>query len=244
MHLSGKGIIITGAAVRLGNAISKELAGTGAQLFCHYHSSHRQAHVLEDELRNLGSECHFFQADLTSLSQIKKLVEEAHFKMGRIDALINNAAVFYKTPLGQVSEADWDSFMDLNLKAPFFLAQEVSHFMQQQGGGKIVNIADAGAVRMFPGYLPYSVSKAGLVALTTGLAKALAPDIQVNCINPGPVLMPEEISETERVFALEQTLLKREGHPTDIARTVRFILEGTDYMTGAIIPVDGGRQIR
>jgi NAD(P)-dependent dehydrogenase (short-subunit alcohol dehydrogenase family) len=244
MHLSGKGVIITGSAVRLGNAISRELAGTGARLFCHYHSSRRQAHILEQELRNLGSVCHFFQADLTSISQIKKMIEQAYLKLGRIDVLINNAAVFYKTPLGQVSEAEWDSFMNLNLKAPFFLAQEASRFMQQQGGGKIVNIADAGAIRMFPGYLPYSVSKAGVVALTTGLAKALAPNIQVNCVNPGPVLMSEELSESERAFALEQTLLKREGHPDDIARTVRFILEGTDYMTGAVIPVDGGRQIR
>ncbi len=243
MHLQGKTIIITGAAVRLGRAIALELAGTGARLFCHYHASHKQAQTLERELRDLGSECHWYQADLTGMSQIKKLVDEAYVRMGRIDVLINNAAVFYKTPLGTVSEEDWDSFMNLNLKAPFFLAQEASRFMLKQGSGKIVNIADAGAVRMFPAYLPYSISKAGLVALTTGLAKALAPKIQVNCINPGPVLMPQDVSEQERAFALEQTLLKREGRPADIARTVRFVLEGTDYMTGAVIPVDGGRQI-
>ncbi len=244
MHLQGKTIIITGAAVRLGRAMALELAESGAHLFCHYHSSHRQAHSLEQELRDKGCETHFYQADLSDRAQIKKMAEQAHHRMGQIDVLINNAAVFYKTPLGQVTEADWDYFMNLNLKAPFFLAQEVSRFMLKQGSGKIVNIADAGAVRMFPGYLPYSISKAGVVALTTGLAKALAPNIQVNCVNPGPVLLPEELSEDERSFALEQTLLNREGRPEDIARTVRFILEGTDYMTGAVIPVDGGRQIR
>jgi len=244
MQLKGSRIIITGAAVRLGRAITQELARTGAELFCHFHSSHRQAHVLEQELRDSGAICHFHQADLNNLDQIKKLVGHAHALMGRIDILINNAAVFYKTPLNLVTEADWDSFFGLNVKAPFFLAQEVNRYMQEQGQGKIVNIGDAGAVRMFPAYLPYSVSKAGLVALTRGLAKALAPAVQVNCVNPGPVLLPDDMTAEERAFALDQTLLKREGSAADIAKTVRFILEGSDYMTFAVIPVDGGRQIR
>ena len=244
MNLKGKGIIVTGGVVRLGQAICLELAETGAHLFCHYHSSKQKADDLERELWTTGAVHFFHRADLSSLKAVRKLIQTAQEKLGRIDVLINNAAVFYKTPLGGVTEKDWDTFFDINLKAPFFLAQEASRYMLEQGEGKIINIGDAGAETPFPAYLPYSLTKAGITALTKGLAKALAPQIQVNCINPGPVMMPKDLSEEERRYALEQTLLKREGSADDIAKTVRFILEGSDYITGAVIPVDGGRQIR
>ncbi len=244
MDLKGKVIIVTGGAVRLGRAICLELAQTGAHLFCHYHSSKRQADDLERDLWKTGAVHFFHRADLSRVEAVKQLVEKAQAQLGRIDVLINNAAVFYKTPLGSVTEKDWETFFNLNLKASFFLAQETSRYMQQQGSGKIINIGDAGAENPFPAYLPYSLTKAGITAMTRGLAKALAPQIQVNCINPGPIMMPEDLTEKERQYALEQTLLKKEGAPADIAKTVRFILEGSDYITGAVIPVDGGRQIR
>ena len=244
MNLKGKGIIITGSAVRIGRAICLELAEAGAHLFCHYHSSKQKANILEQELRATGTVHFFHRTDLSNLKAIGPLVRTAYHQLGRIDVLINNAAVFYKTPLGDVTEEDWDTFFNLNLKAPFFLAQEVSRYMQKQESGKIINIGDAGAENPYPAYLPYSLTKAGITAMTRGLAKALAPQIQVNCINPGPVLMPDYLTDEERTYALEQTLLKKEGSPEDIARTVRFILEGSDYITGAVIPVDGGRQIR
>ncbi|MEJ2543186.1 MAG: SDR family oxidoreductase [Calditrichaceae bacterium] len=116
--------------------------------------------------------------------------------------------------------------------------------MLKQKSGKIINIADAGAETPFPAYLPYSITKAGIINMTKGLAKALAPNIQVNCVSPGPVMFPEDYSEKERQYSIEQTLLKREGSAEDIAKTIRFLLEGTDYITGAVIPVDGGRGIR
>lgn len=244
MDLNGKGIIITGSAVRLGRAICLELATSGAHLFCHYHSSNQQAKELEKELKDSGVICYFYQADLSRVQNSRKLIREAHQQLGRIDVLINNAAVFYKTPFGKISEDDWDTFFTINLKNPFFLAQEASVYMAEQKVAKILNIGDAGAEHPFPAYLPYSISKSGVVAMTKGLAKALAPNIQVNCINPGPVMMPEDLTKEEKQYAIEQTLLKREGSAGDIARTVRFILEGSDYITGAIIPVDGGRQIR
>lgn len=244
MDLKGKGIIITGSAVRLGRAICLELAHTGAILFCHYHSSKKAADALERKLWGTGAVHFFYRADLSRIEAAKQLVQKAYELLGRIDVLINNAAVFYKTPLGSVTEKDWDTVFNINLKAPFFLAQEASRRMQEQGGGKIINIGDAGAETPFPAYLPYSLTKAGITAMTRGLAKALAPQIQVNGINPGPVMMPEDVTEKERQYALEQTLLKREGAPGDIARTVRFLLEGSDFITGAVVPVDGGRQIR
>lgn len=244
MQLKGKGIIVTGSAVRVGRAICLELAQSGAHLFCHYHSSKDAANSLERALWKTGAVHYFYQSDLNNTVSASAMIKKAHQQLGRIDVLINNAAIFYKTPFGKVTERDWDAFFNLNLKVPFFLAQEAGMLMQQQQSGKIVNIGDAGSESPFPAYLPYSMTKAGIVNMTRGLAKALAPDIQVNCINPGPVMMPEDLSESERQFALDQTLLKREGSAKDIAKMVRFVLEGTDFITGAVIPVDGGRHVR
>ena len=244
MRLKNKIILVTGGAVRIGRTICLELARRGATVFCHYHSSEAQAGSLSEVLTKMGAEHSLFKGDLTRLQTIEELCAKALQKYGRIDALINNAAVFYKTPLGQVQEKDWQHFFDLNLKSVFFLSQEVSRQMLQQKAGKIINIGDAGALHPFPGYLPYSISKNAIVILTQGLAKALAPAIQVNCINPGPVLMPQSMPADERAYALEQTLLKKEGAPGDVAGAVRFLLEEGDYITGAVIPVDGGRHIR
>jgi len=244
LQLKEKGIIVTGSAVRVGRAICLELAKSGAHLFCHYNSSKDAANNLERDLGETGSVYFFYQSELSDATSARALVKKAQEQLGSIDVLINNAAIFYKTPLGEVSEQDWDAFFNINLKVPFFLAQEAGTIMREQQSGKIVNIGDAGAESPFPAYLPYSMTKAGIVNMTRGLAKALAPDIQVNCINPGPVMMPESHSASERQFALDQTLLKREGSAEDIAKTVRFVLEGTDFITGAVIPVDGGRQVR
>lgn len=244
MNLKGKGIIITGSAVRVGRAICLELAQTGAHLFCHYHSSKDQANTLERALWQTGAVHFFYQTDLSQLKNIKKMVARAAEQLDHIDILINNAAIFYKTPLGEVKEKDWNAFFNINLKSAFFLSQEVSNHLKKQKSGKIINIGDSAAESPFPSYLPYSLTKAGIITMTRGLAKALAPDIQVNCINPGPVMIPSDYDEQERQYALDQTLLKREGSAEDIAKTVRFLLEGSDYITGAVVPVDGGRQIR
>ena len=133
--------------------------------------------------------------------------------------------------------------MALNLKAPFFLAQAAARPMRAQGAGKIVNLADIAAERPWPGYLPYCISKAGIVALTRGLARALAPQIQVNADAPGTVLFPESMPKEERERLLQPVPLQREGKDTDVARAVRFLLEGSDYITGVVLPVDGGRSV-
>ena len=244
MDLKNKVVLITGGAVRIGRVISLELSNAGTEIFCQYFSSSDSAQSLKSEIEKSGGKIHIFQSDLSKLDGINQTIDEVIRVFGRIDILVNNAAVFFKTPLGEVSENNWDTLHSLNLKSPFFLAQAVSQIMLKQKSGKIINIADAGAETPFPAYLPYSISKAGIINMTKGLAKALAPDIQVNCISPGPVMFPERYSEEERTYSIEQTLLKREGSAEDIAKTVRFLLEGSDYITGAVIPVDGGRQIR
>ena len=244
MDLKNKTVLITGGAVRIGRAISLELSKAGATIFCQYFSSSELAQSLKDKIEKIGGRIHIFKSDLSNQDGIKKTVDEIIRVFGRVDVLVNNAALFFKTPLGKVTEKDWDILHNLNLKTPFFLAQAVSHYMLNQKSGKIINIADAGSETPFPAYLPYSISKAGIINMTKGLAKALAPNIQVNCVNPGPVMFPENYSKEERKFSIEQTLLKREGSAEDIAKTVRFLLEGSDYITGIVIPVDGGRQIR
>ncbi len=244
MVIKNKVVLITGGAVRVGAAITRTLAEAGAKIMCHYHSSSQEASELAREVESEGGQIAVISADLTDSRAREALVRSTMAQWGRIDVLINNSALFYRTPLGTVREEDWDIFHNLNLKSVFFLSQAVSQVMLQQASGKIINIGDTAAETPFPAYIPYTLTKAGVVSMTRGLAKALAPHIQVNCINPGPVMLPEDISEEEKQFALEQTLLKREGSGKDIAETVRFLLEGSDFITGAVIPVDGGRQIR
>ncbi|HES59315.1 MAG: SDR family oxidoreductase [Calditrichaceae bacterium] len=244
MQLKDKVALVTGGAVRIGRAISLELAEAGCRIACHYNSSRDDALFLKSAVEKNGGVFHLVKGDLTRSESILLIVNSVLQKFARIDILINNAAIFFKTPLGLVKEKDWDLLHTLNLKSAFFLSQEVSRHMLKAGSGKIINIGDSAAEVPFPAYIPYSVTKAGIMALTRGLAKALAPKIQVNCINPGPVMIPDTLTVEEKEFAINQTLLKSEGSPADIAKTVRFLLEGSDYITGAIIPVDGGRQIR
>ncbi|MEC8359345.1 MAG: SDR family oxidoreductase, partial [SAR324 cluster bacterium] len=140
----------------------------------------------------------------------------------------------------EVVESEWDHLISLNLKAPFFLSQLVGASMLKGGQGKIVNIVDVAAERPWPQFLPYCASKAGLVSLTKGLAKALAPAVQVNAIAPGTMLPPPESSSFSQDLAIERSLLKKMGRPDDIAKAVIYFLEN-DFVTGTVLPVDGGR---
>jgi NAD(P)-dependent dehydrogenase (short-subunit alcohol dehydrogenase family) len=176
-------------------------------------------------------------------STLKDFIGKVYRKTGRVDILINNASIFYPTPVDKIKEKDWDDFLTVNLKAPFFLSLEIGKRMAKRKSGKIINLVDWTAFRPSVHYLPYAVSKAGLVTLSAGLAKALAPHVQVNCVAPGPILPPRGATQQQMEKVIAGTLLKRFGSPRDIAETVRFLIEGTDYITGAVIPVDGGSLI-
>jgi NAD(P)-dependent dehydrogenase (short-subunit alcohol dehydrogenase family) len=162
---------------------------------------------------------------------------------GSIEILVNNAAIFYKTPFQKIKETDWDRHMDINLKGTFLCSHKVGLEMLKKEQGKIINIADWAGLRPYRGYIPYCVSKAGVICLTQALAKTLAPHVQVNCIAPGPMLLPEDMSENEIKEIIQGTPLKRIGSPEDIAKTVLFLIEGSDFITGATYHVDGGRYI-
>ena len=240
MHLKDKVVLITGGAVRVGRAITVELITAGANVFCHYFSSEREARELKNEYPSVN----LLKGNLKQISTAPSLIREIMEVAGTIDVLINNAAIVMKTPLGTVTEENWDNLFALNLKPNFFLSQEASKIMMEKQTGKIVNIADTSGLRPWPSYIPYSLTKSGMISLTKGLAKALAPHVQVNCINPGPVLMPDKYSNEQIAQAIEKTLLKRAGQAEDVASAVRFLLEDGDYITGLILSVDGGRSIK
>jgi NAD(P)-dependent dehydrogenase (short-subunit alcohol dehydrogenase family) len=240
LYLKNKVVLITGGAVRVGRAITVELIEAGATIFCHYYRSENEARELKSEYPSLN----LLKGDLQQISTTLLLVREVMKQAGTIDVLINNAAIFIKTPMGSVTEENWDNLFAMNLKSHFFLTQEAGKIMMEKQSGKIVNIADTSGLRPWPSFIPYSLTKSGMISLTKGLAKAFAPHIQVNCINPGPVLMPDTYSEEQIAQAIDKTLLKRAGKAEDIATAVRFLLEDGDYITGLILSVDGGRSIK
>ena len=242
MDLKNRTVLVTGAGVRLGQAIAVSLGQQGMKVALHYHQSTEGAKETLDLMGGDIKQHGCFQADLRQVSKIELLIQHIEEKLGQIDVLINNAADFFPTPLGEVSESEWDHLISLNLKAPFFLSQLVGTSMLKQGQGKIVNIVDVAAERPWPQFLPYCASKAGLVSLTKGLAKALAPAVQVNAVAPGTMLPPPQISSFSQDLAIERSLLKKMGRPDDIARAVTYFLEN-DFVTGTVLPVDGGRML-
>ena len=250
MELNGKTILVTGAAKRVGREIAITLARRGANVVVHYRSSDTEAKKVVRELEQLGVRSFAVRAELTRANDVKRMIERVIRHFGQVDVLINNAAVFPKAPFAQIQESDWNLAIDTNLKGPFLCAHEVGkHFLKRAKHGshglvgKIVNIADWAGFRPYRDYLPYCISKAGVIALTKALAIELGPHATVNAVAPGPVLLPASFATSEKRAVLANTPLRRVGKPEDVAKTILFLLEGSDFITGAILPVDGGRLI-
>ncbi|MEO6975310.1 MAG: pteridine reductase [Gallionella sp.] len=244
--MQGKVVLVTGGAKRVGAAICRRLHAAGARIAIHYRSSAQEALDLQDGLNALRPEsASVFQADLLDLNVLPQLVHTIIKKFGQLDALVNNASSFYPTPLTDIDEQQWHDLLGTNLKSPLFLAQAAAAELRRRHGC-IINIADIHAERPMPGHLLYSVAKAGLVALTRGLAQEMAPQVRVNAVAPGVIVWPESgtwADEEQRRKIVAHTLLKREGEPDDIARTVAFLIQDAPYITGQVIAVDGGRSI-
>jgi pteridine reductase len=240
MDLRGKTILVTGAARRLGRSIALELGAAGASIVVHHHASAAEADSTCTALQRLGVGAHPVQADLSSPEGIESLFEGVD-RLGDLHGLVNSAAVMVPGDLLKVTQADWDHTLNLNLKAAFFALQQAALRLRRVGGGVIVNIADIAGLRPWPRFPVHSISKAGLLALTQVAALALAPDIRVNAVVPGPVLKPEAMN-AERWDALGRSLpLRRTGSPSDVARAVRFLMEN-EFVTGEALLVDGGNQ--
>jgi pteridine reductase len=242
MNLEGKVALVTGAGRRIGRAISLALAAHGASIAVHYRTSQADADALATEIRDNGGSAQPFGANLEHVAEIEQMVAEVLDAFGRIDILINSASVFAPTPLTEITERDWDANFDINLKAPFFLSKFASAAMRKQGAGKIINLGDWAGIRPYKDYLPYSVSKSGLIGLTKALAKELAPQVQVNCIALGMVIPPETYTREEVDRLVSRTLTKKIGTPEDVARAVVFFCE-TDFATGAVLTLEGGRLL-
>ncbi|HCU25074.1 MAG TPA: hypothetical protein DF383_08655 [Deltaproteobacteria bacterium] len=243
MRLKGCTVLITGAAKRVGRAIALTLAAEGAALFIHYHRSVQEAQALKKQIqKRWKGRVEILSADLSRTEAVQELAASA-WKLGKVDVLINNASTFYPTPLGQVREREWEDLFNVNARAPFFLSETLGLKMKKRGRGKIINIADWAALRPYTRYVPYCASKAALVAVSQGLAKSLAPQVQVNTILPGPVMWPEDLGPEVKKSVIRQTPLQRIGSPQDIAGAVKFLIESGDFMTGSLLHVDGGRSI-
>ncbi len=236
--LSGKIVLITGAARRLGRAIALTLAAEGADIALHVHTS--SGEDLAGEIAILGRRSWILRADLSRREEAARLSETALATVGRIDILVNNAAVFFPTPLATLNAAVWRTVLQTNLTAPFVLSFLVGRTMQKGGMGKIIQLGDWSGMRPVAGYLPYCVSKSGLLALTQVLAKAFAPQVQVNAVAPGPVLLPDHYTTEQQGALRAHTPLRRLGQVADVVRAVRFLVTGGDFVTGAVYCVDGG----
>jgi pteridine reductase len=237
-------VLVTGAARRIGAAIVTRLHANGARVAIHYRGSAHEAESLASRLNEQrpGS-ANTFQADLLDTASVPGLVADVVAWGGRLDALVNNASTFYPTPVGTITEKEWDDLVGSNFKAPLFLSQAATPPLRDAGGA-IVNIVDIHAQRPLRDHPLYGSAKAALAMLTRSLAKDLAPDIRVNGVSPGAILWPEGgMSEAARQSILRQVPLQRAGDPDDIARCVLYLLRDAPYVTGQIVAVDGGRSI-
>jgi pteridine reductase len=236
--------LITGAARRVGASIAQTLHQAGFNIVLHYRSARQEATDLCTELnRSRPGSAVIVQCDLLETATLPALVAESLQPWQRLDALINNASSFFPTPVGKITDTDWDDLIGSNLKAPLFLAQAaVPHLRASHGN--IINIIDVHAERPMRKHVVYSIAKAGLAGLTKSLARELAPDIRVNGVAPGAILWPEHGMQDEtKESILQRVALNRMGEPEDIARAVRFLLLDAPYVTGHILPVDGGRNL-
>lgn len=242
--MNGKVALITGAAKRIGAETARTLHGAGMNIVIHYRSSRQEADELSYELNELReNSATVVQADLDDDNIYGQLIEDAVEIWGRLDVLVNNASSFFPTPVGSITLEQWHNLINSNLKAPLFLSQAATQFLKETQGC-IINMVDIHAFRPMKNHPVYCAAKAGLAMLTQSLAKDLGPDIRVNGIGPGAILWPDnDMDENTKNFIIERTALKRHGEPKDIAKAILFLVRDAGYITGHIIPVDGGRSL-
>jgi pteridine reductase len=242
MDLRGRAALVTGAGHRIGRAIALALAGRGMRVAVHYNSAAEGARETVRAIEGAGGNAAPFAADLRRGDSAASLIADVVARFGALDVLVNSAAVMVRTPFGSIEAAQWDDIMAINLRAPFLLVQAAAPHLRA-ARGVVVNIADLAAFETWPGYLPHSISKAGVVTMTRALARVLAPEVRVAAVAPGTVLLPEGWRKEDAEHLRQTTPLERNGSPSDVTSTVLFILD-SDYLTGETIIVDGGRHVR
>ncbi|OGD34159.1 hypothetical protein A2988_01630 [Candidatus Azambacteria bacterium RIFCSPLOWO2_01_FULL_46_25] len=256
MDIKNKTIILTGAA-RVGKSVAKMLGERGANLVITYLRSKKEADVMCEKCKEVGSQAIEVCADLSKAHDIANVVREAKRAFGRIDGLVHMAASYPRTPWETLTEEDWERTMDVIAKSTFLLGKMVGDELLKNEGdhvrvnggttgrvkGKIITISDWSVLtRPYKDYLPYNAAKAAVEGLTKALAKELAPHVLVNAIAPGPILAPPGLTDEENAEVLSHTPLARWGGPDEIAKAVLYFFDA-DFVTGVVLPVDGGRTI-
>lgn len=235
--------LVTGAGQRLGRVFAQTLAQRGMSLALHYNASGAGAESLRDEIRGAGGRAECFAADLTDGEAARKLPETVVGAMGGLDVLVNSAAVMHRIAFEDTTVEQYDSILDLNLRSLFFVTQGAASALRR-ARGKVVNIADLGGLEPWPSYPAHSISKAGVLMLTKVLARVLAPEVTVNAIAPGTVLVPDSYDVAQRDRLARDTPLRRLGTPEDAVGALLYLLEHGDFVTGDTLVVDGGRILR
>jgi pteridine reductase len=242
MDLRGKVALVTGGGIRVGRALAVALGKRGAAVAVHYNASADGARAAAGEIAAAGGRAEIFAADLTDPEAPAALVAAVVARLGGLDVLVNSAAVMRRTPFGDTTVDQWDDIFALNLRAPFFLTQAAAPHLRSAKGA-VVNIADLAAFETWPGYVPHGLSKAGIVQMTRALARVLAPDVRLNAIAPGTVLLPDDWDARDAEHLNATTPLRRAGAPEDVVGAMLYLLDA-DYVTGETIVVDGGRHVR
>lgn len=238
--LKGKRVLVTGSAKRIGRSIAEYLSARGARVLLHYGGSRTEAEAVAASCSWEGQPAPLFQADLARVPEILRMFEEIRALGEPLDGLVNNAARFARIPALEVTEEDWDSIHSVNLKAVFFCCQQAAKIMmEQERGGRIVNISSLGGIRAWANSAHYCASKAGVIHMTRALSKAFAPKVAVNSVAPG--LIPfEERDSPSTLAGIQLTPAGRAGEGADIAEAVAFLLGSRGYITGQTLAVDGG----
>lgn len=242
MKLEGRVALVTGAGRRVGRALAVALGRERMVVAVHYNASSDGARETVAEIVRAGGAAALFHADLGSPPAPAELVEHVAGQLGSLAVVVNSAAVMERTPIGAVTPQLWDAIFALNLRAPFLISQAAAPIMKAEGGA-IVNIADLAAFETWPGYIPHSISKAAIVKMTSALARVLAPEIRVNAIAPGAVLLPAGWEDQSGDRLIATTPLQRLGDPEDVVQAMLYLLR-SDFVTGETLIVDGGRHIR
>ena len=243
MDVSGRVALVTGAGRRLGRALAAALAARGMTLAIHHNASAAGAVALRDEIVAAGGRARCFAADLSDPLAARELPRQVAAELGRLDLLVNSAAVMHRLRFEDTTPAQYDAILALNLRSVFFCTQGAAPALRATRG-KVINLSDLGGLEPWPGFAAHSVSKAGVVMLTKVLARALAPEVTVNAIAPGTVLVPEEYDAAERDRLARSTPLGRLGSPSDAVAALLYLVEGGDFVTGEVLVVDGGRLLR
>ena len=242
--LQDKVALITGGSRRIGAITARYLHQLGMRIVIHYRDSADEAEQLRAELCALRPDSVMLvRGDLTEIAKVRNLIRQCTNEFGQLDVLINNASVFYPTPVKAATEEQWQDLMDTNLKAPFFLSQAATPYLRQTQG-VIINITDIYADRPHAEHPIYNASKAGLLSLTKSLARDLGPDIRVNAVAPGAIMWPERgVDELSKQRMISRTPLKQIGTPDDIAKAIVYLIRDAGFVTGQVLNIDGGRGV-